>query len=357
MTGPAAVTGVAMARRTTPHRQRPVERPLALALQGGGAHGAFTWGVLDRLLEDPGLTFEAVSGASAGAMNAVVLAHGLAVGGRDGAREALQRFWGAVATTAAVDLPVPAPLQQAWALMSRCFTPAQLNPLRLDPLRAILDAQIDFERLRKVAPVRVFVAATEVASARLRLFENKELSVDALLASACVPTLHHPVVIGGRAYWDGGLAANPPLYALVQHARAADLVAVLLHPWRAAEAPAMADGISHRLAEIGFASTGLSQLHGIALAQRMAQAGPPGDDALSRRLRALRLHVIEDAALMRALNAHSRLDTRQAFLHGLRDRGRRQAGRWLASARGDRRGRPGASLQRFLPDEAWPLAA
>lgn len=346
-----------MARRTTPNPARPHGRPLALALQGGGAHGAFTWGVLDRLLQAPGIGFEAVSGASAGAMNAVVLAHGLAEGGREGAREALLRFWDAVASTSAVDLVVPPPMHQAWSLMSRCFTPAQLNPLRLDPLRAILEAQVDFERLRTTAPLRLFIAATEVASARLRLFQNAELSVDVLLASACVPTLHHPVVIDGRAYWDGGLAANPPLYPLVQHASAPDLVAVLLHPWRADVAPAQAEDIAHRLAEIGFASTGLSQLHGIALAQRMARAGPPGTDDLSQRLRALRLHVIEDAALMRALDARSRLDTRRSFLHGLRDRGRLQAERWLATTAEGRPDPAGTSVQRFLPEEMLPLAA
>jgi NTE family protein len=341
-------------RRTTTDGTRRV----ALVLRGGGAHGAFTRGVLDRLLEDPRLAIEAASGASAGAMNAVVMAHGLASGGRDGAREALQRFWDAVAARgAAADPMMPAPLRQAWLTWARGFTPAQLNPLRLDPLRDILVEQIDFERLRAAAPLRLFVAATEVAGMRLRTFENAELTVEALLASACVPKLHHPVVIDGKAYWDGGLAANPPLYALVQRCEAADVVAVLLHPWRGPLAPAHADGIEHRLAEIGFASTLLSQLHGIALAQQAVVAGPRGGSPLERRLRGLRLHLIEDEALMRRLDARSRMDTRRTFLHDLRDRGRLQADRWLATTPA-RRARPrDAALRRFLPEEALAFAA
>ncbi|MGH8829606.1 MAG: patatin-like phospholipase family protein, partial [Polaromonas sp.] len=194
-----------------------------LALQGGGAHGAFTWGVLDGLLEDGRMDFEGVSGTSAGAMNAAVLANGLMSGGRDGARAALEKFWTGVADSLPFEVAVPSmdgqnvSLLPALKLMlhwAHYFSPQQLNPLDLNPLRDILCAQVDFERLRTHSPVKLFIAATHANSGKVRLFRSPEISADSLLASACLPTMARPVEIDGEPYWDGGYSANPAVYPL-----------------------------------------------------------------------------------------------------------------------------------------------
>ena len=172
-----------------------------LALQGGGAHGAFTWGVLDALLEDGRVRFDGISGTSAGAMNAVVMAHGLLAGGRDGARAALQTFWNAVAASAPAELTTASadgtsvrltPMARLMLQWSHYFSPKQINPFDLNPVRGIVDAQIDFERLRAASPVRLFIAATHANSGKLRLFRETEVSTDALLASACLLTSTTP---------------------------------------------------------------------------------------------------------------------------------------------------------------------
>jgi len=344
------------------------KKVVTLALQGGGSHGAFTWGVLDRLLEDPQVEIEGISGASAGAMNAVVLAHGFATGGREGAREALATFWETVARTAPfAQMPASGPSDAVQAGLSpafdallflgRFFSPTQLNPFDLNPLRTIVASQVDFEQLRSASAIKLFIAATEVASGRLKLFRNADLSLDALLASACVPTLHRPIEIAGKAYWDGALAANPPVYSLVHKCNAHDVIAVLLHPWRGAGAPSGADEIGHRLMEIGFASTFLSQLHGLTLAKQEADSEPEARGRLERKLRKLTLHLIEDEALMRRLSTGSKLNTHPAFLRGLRDSGRAQASQWLERNSPKASGRSPRSLARYLPDHPTMFSA
>ncbi len=213
-----------------------------LALQGGGSHGAFTWGVLDQLLEDGRVDIAAVSGASAGAMNAVALAYGGLLGGREGARQALKDFWDAVAASAPPNfIPIdwsqtdglqvkPTPAFSAYLSMVRFFAPYQLNPFDLNPLRDILAAQIDFDRLRTECRLDLFIATTRVNTGTLRIFRTRELSLEVLLASACLPAVHKTVMIDGEGYWDGGLTANPPLYPLLHECDARDVIAVLLHP-------------------------------------------------------------------------------------------------------------------------------
>ncbi|MCR5885924.1 patatin-like phospholipase family protein [Rhizobacter sp. J219] len=204
-----------------PRFQKP---SLGLALQGGGAHGAFTWGVLDRLLEAGHFHITAISGTSAGAMNAIALADGWRRGGADGARDALGRFWTAIGTRVPFDLLTsgdaakPGLNAAARALMhwTRLLSPYQFNPLGTNPLREVLQEQIDFEGLRAASPIALHIAATHANTGRLRLFDERELSVDAALASACLPTLHHAVVIDGEPYWDGGYSANPALFPLVR---------------------------------------------------------------------------------------------------------------------------------------------
>ncbi|GIZ53544.1 patatin-like phospholipase family protein [Noviherbaspirillum aridicola] len=318
-------------------------KPVTLALQGGGSHGAFTWGVLDRLLEDGRVRIEGISGASAGAMNAAVLAHGYTVGGRDGARRALADFWEAVARSApfssvpesvlqharlapAADVP---PAYKPMLSLLRIFSPYQLNPFDINPLRAILLQQIDFERLRRECPLRLFIAATHVGTGTLRLFRTRHLTVEVLLASACLPLLHRAVEIGGEVYWDGGLTANPPLLPLVHRCSAHDIIAVLLHPRPRTRVPVTADDISQRLTEMNFSSTFFSELQALMLAQREARRGWFAFGRMERRLRNLHMHVVESRDLMTRLGGHSKLNAHPAFIRRLHAEGRERADAWL----------------------------
>jgi NTE family protein len=316
---------------------------ITLALQGGGSHGAFTWGVLDRLLEDDRIEIEGISGASAGAMNAVMLAYGLTIGGREGARESLREFWTRVASAAPysavpesllanVDLGTRSDLPTAYKAalpLVRYFSPYQLNPFDINPLRDILGKQIDFNRLRAESKVRLFIATTQVSTGTLKLFRNKQLTLDVLLASACLPLLHRAVEIDGEAYWDGGLTANPPLFPLIHKCSARDMMVVLLHPHPQEKVPKTADEIRHRLSEMGFSSTFFTELQGLVLAQREARRGWISLGLIERRLRHLHIHMIESQDLMSRLSRYSKLNAHPAFINSLYDEGRQRAEVWL----------------------------
>ena len=324
-------------------RSKP-ERLLQLALQGGGAHGAFTWGVLERLLKDPSISFEAISGSSAGAMNAVVMASGWQKGGRKGARQALEHFWGAVgeqmpesvARLMGLELPGLNALSGTSGgtmagLMKQFMqqlSPQQFNPLDHNPLRDILQEQVDFDALRKASPFRLYIAATQVRTGRLRLFREHELSVDHVLASACLPTLHHTVTIDGEAYWDGGFSANPALFPLIERGQSNDLLMVLLNPPLSAVETDSRSAIDQRLAALSFSTHLMRELDMIEMLQRRARkAWWPS--AFERRLRDLRLHWI-DVSEVDALRAHeTKLLACTPFLEELRDQGVACAGRWL----------------------------
>lgn len=331
-------------------------RRIDLALQGGGAHGAFTWGVLDRLLEDERLEFDAISGASAGAMNAVVLAHGLAQAGRRGAREALRRFWsrvshasgrGPVPGTAALPTFSPDALTllfgQGWLAVSpwhlmldwigRSFAPHQFNPLDINPLRDILATEVDFERLRAHRAVRVVVSATNVRTGQLREFDHHELTVDTVLASACLPLLFRAVEIDGEAYWDGGYLGNPSLLPLVAHSATHDLVLVQINPSLRESVPRQAHEIVDRLDEITFNGSLVKELRALALVRRLLREDgrmSPGVRApLFEQIAALRLHRIEAGETLSRLGGRSRLDAGWALLSRLHRLGRQAADAWL----------------------------
>lgn len=221
-----------------------------LALQGGGSHGAFTWGVLDRLLQEPWLRIEAISGTSAGAMNAAVLAGGWIAGGAEGARAALHAYWQRVSRAAAFSPLQRSPLDRLlgrWALdtspayvamdlMTRVLSPYDLNPLGINPLRSILDESIDFERIAR-SPIKLFVTATNVHTGRGRIFRNAEITADVLLASACLPTMFQAVEIDGEPYWDGGYAGNPTITPLIRESDATDTILVQINPRERADTP------------------------------------------------------------------------------------------------------------------------
>ncbi|MBS0242198.1 MAG: patatin-like phospholipase family protein, partial [Proteobacteria bacterium] len=215
-------------------RKKPLR--INLALQGGGAHGAFTWGVLDRLLDEPDLEFGWISGTSAGAVNAVAFADGLAEHGRAGARDRLRAVWEAVIEAGVPDLLRLNPFlygmsrSSAVGQVASMFSPYEFNPLGFDPMRKLLEGRIDFERLRKFEGIELLIAATDVATARPRLFRRAEMTVEAVLASACLPQVHHAVEIEGRAYWDGGFSSNPDLVTLASESPVGDTLLVLLNP-------------------------------------------------------------------------------------------------------------------------------
>ncbi|QHE83552.1 patatin-like phospholipase family protein [Hydrogenophaga sp. BPS33] len=312
-----------------------------LALQGGGAHGAFTWGVLDALLEDGRLHFEGVSGTSAGAMNAVLLAQGLMAGGRDGARASLQGFWRAVANSLPFELAMPtadgadvrlAPGVQWMLQWTQHFSPEQLNPFDFNPLRTILSNQVDFERLRAHSPVKLFVAATHVNTGKLRLFRAPELTPDAVLASACLPTLHRSVVIDGEPYWDGGYAANPAVFPLFHECRSSDIVLVMLAPLRHGTAPQTASEIKGRMMELAFNATFLREMRMFAhLRERARRSGWWRRGDLDRRLAATHFHVIEASAFVHGLSAESKVAANLRFFETLFAAGREQGQMWLST--------------------------
>ncbi|MCL4746665.1 MAG: patatin-like phospholipase family protein [Burkholderiaceae bacterium] len=327
-------------------RSRRVRR-IDLALQGGGAHGAFTWGVLERILEDDRIEIDAISGTSAGAMNAVVLADGLMAGGRVGAREALRRFWSRVSNASGRGPMVPDALGAFfgnWSLegsplhiyldwVGRSMSPQQFNPFDLNPLRDLLAAEIDFERVRACDKVRLFVSATNVRTGRLKEFRQAELSADAVMASACLPLMFRAVEIDGEAYWDGGYLGNPSLLPLIAESPAHDLVLVQINPSRRESIPTTPQGILDRLDEITFNSSLVKELRSLALLQQLLrQTGEPtggGRPDLFSQVAALRMHRIQAEAELAELSAASKLDTGWPFLSRLHRIGYRAAEVWL----------------------------
>lgn len=321
-----------------PARERP---RLALALQGGGAHGAFTWGVLDALLER-GVAVEAVSGASAGAFNAIFMAHGWLAGGPDGAREALATLWRRIGNKAAFSPLQPSLMDQltsGWNLdnnsrligldlFTRILSPYQFNPLDMNPLRDLLADHIDFERLQRSRRIRLFIAATDVESGHLKLFTNRAITAEAVLASATLPWMHHAVKIGDRHYWDGGFTANPPILPLLERGKARDILLVRLDSGLSDGPPVTARAIQARLNQIMFTAPLNRDLDHVADLQRMARAGLLGGP-LGRRLAEARLHVIEGGEDLQAFGQASKLNAHRGFFQELHGLGRARAEKWL----------------------------
>ena len=314
-----------------------------LALQGGGSHGAFTWGVLDRLLEEPQLRIAAISGTSAGAMNAAVLADGWVEGGAEGARAALDKYWQQVSRAAAFSLLQRSPLDRlmgrwtldtspayiAMDLISRVMSPYDLNPFGLNPLRGILAECIDFSRLAR-SPIKLFVTATSVRTGRGRIFRNPEITADVLLASACLPTMFRAVEIDGEAYWDGGYAGNPTITPLIRESDAHDTILVQINPRERPDTPRSAAEILNRLNEISFNSPLMKELRMIALLRQVADPGT-GEGA---RWAQMRTHRIATDVLAE-FGASSKLNAEWDFVSMLRDEGRRAASEFLDTHAGD----------------------
>lgn len=328
---------------TITHTRRRNDVPrkqIALALQGGGMHGAFTWGVLDRLLEDGRLAIEGVSATSAGAMNAAVLAYGLQKGGEDGARQALHDFWKAVAQSAERYNPlrwVPwlkgthsfgldhSPLYAFADMMLRVFSPYQFNPGNLNPLREVLENQVDFDALHKHCPIRLYLCATNVETGKIRLFTGADVSADAVLASACVPTLFQAVTIDGEYYWDGGYMGNPAIYPLIYNCATRDVVIVHINPLVRRGVPITAAEILNRISEISFNSSLMREMRAIAFVTDLIQQGTIQRGEMKEML----IHSIRADDALCALSVSSKYNADWGFLSELHDCGRREADAWL----------------------------
>ena len=315
-------------------------KKIKLALQGGGAHGAFTWGVLDRLLDDPRLEIEGVCGTSAGAMNAAVLVDGLGRGGRDGAKALLRIFWERLSRVAATS-----PVQPSWVdrmmgggglefsplwrfvdTLNKQFGPYQLNPMKLNPLQDMLEEIVNFERLRTETAPALFVCATNVLTGRLRVFERKEVSAAAVMASACLPLLFHAVEVEGQHYWDGGYCGNPPIFPLIYMGGSPDLLIVQLNPINIPDVPTDVRGIIDRMNVLSFNSSLMREMRTMKFVTDLIDDGHLPRDRYLRML----VHTVDAEDEIGKLAASSKLNADAAFLRSLHELGIRKADEFLA---------------------------
>ncbi|MGS4887323.1 patatin-like phospholipase family protein [Roseibium sp. MB-4] len=313
-------------------------KKINLALQGGGAHGAFTWGVLDWFLEDSRFELDGITGTSAGAMNAVVLASGMEAGGEEGARATLEAFWREVSTESRTSPIQRSPLDVLlghWSLdyspsylyfdvLSRFASPYEFNPLNFNPLRDIVERTVDFEKVHCCSGLKLFIAATNVFTGKIRVFSEKEVTLDAVMASACLPQLYQAVEIDGEPYWDGGFMGNPPLYPLFYETETSDVVLIQINPIERREVPRTAREIVNRLNEITFNSTLLRELRAIDFVTRLIEEGKLDRKEYTK----VHLHRIA-AEELKPLQASSKLNAEWDFLTHLRDVGRQTAKDWL----------------------------
>jgi NTE family protein len=321
----------------TSNHKAPPRKTVNLALQGGGAHGAFTWGVLDRLLEDGRLQFDGLSGTSAGAMNAVNLAEGMRKGGAQGARDQLAQFWRSTSMDGGLPeverqvvdgllnfwggSPVGAMFQQAAGMLS----PSEFNPLDINPLRDVLTAQVDFAKLRASDHLKLFIAATNVETGKVRVFRRPELTLDMVMASACLPTVFRAVEVEGAPYWDGGYMGNPVLFPFFTETESADIILIQINPIERKGAPDTTAEIMGRIDEITFNAPLLQEFRAIDFVARLIAAGRLD----GTHYKSIRLHVIEAQAELNKFGAASKMRSEYDFFLQLHDIGRRAAQNFL----------------------------
>jgi len=313
-----------------------------LALQGGGAHGAYSWGVLERILEEERLTIEGICGTSAGAMNGAVMVAGFAQGGREGAKAALEEFWTEVSRYApmafvhrtAVDKAMgnwntdTSPGVMAIEAMFSVVSPYQTNPLNFHPLRPILEKIVDFKALQTCRAMKLFVSATNVRTGRNHIFDHDKLTLDALIASACLPTMFQAVELDGDPYWDGGYTGNPALYPLVYGCASKDIAIIQINPIERSGTPKTSAEIMNRLNEVTFNASLLAELRAIAFVQRLIEEDNLKGHAVNR-LKRVHVHMIGSEEDMRSLGTSSKYNIDLEFLLFLRDLGRNATDRWL----------------------------
>ena len=350
---------------------------LNLALQGGGSHGAFTWGVLDVLLQDPRIDIEGISGTSAGAMNAVALAHGFATStgkstaqAREAARESLASFWNGIVTMGALGQAQRAPFDLMFGLaggensptgqwadaMTRAWagslSPYQSNPMDLNPLRDFVERQIDFERLAHFSGLKLFVVATNVSSGNAEVFSGKRLTAAAVMASACLPMMFQAVEIDGENYWDGGYAGNPAIHPLIYQCHSRDILLVQINPIKRDKLPTSAVDILDRLNEITFNAALVAEMRAIDFVKRLLAEGKL-DPA---HYKDVLLHRIDGGEVLEQLGAATKLSTDVSLIHALHDLGQSHARQWLSTHHGDLGVRSGVNIARdYLDDLRLPV--
>ncbi|MCU0432777.1 MAG: patatin-like phospholipase family protein [Bacteroidia bacterium] len=320
-----------------PNKRKAVKQ-VAIALQGGGAHGAFTWGVLDRLLEEPELVAEGICGTSAGAVNAVTLAYGLHTGGPDKAKELLEQLWRKVAQYGSF-LFKPSPWDKSmnfgdlynspgylfYNAISQSLSPYQLNPFNYNPLKDILNDLIDFRELQHYNTKKLFVCATNVKTNRAKVFHNHEITVEAVLASTCLPMLFQAVEIDGEHYWDGGYMGNPPLTPLIAETETHDVLLVKINSINIHKLPVNARDITERANEISFNSSLINEMHMVHYRNELLRRGM----TLPEQDREIFVHCISGYSALDHLSYSSKLNTSWEFLQHLKAEGRRIADEWL----------------------------
>ena len=330
----------AEAQPEQPEQKQPDgPKRICLALQGGGSHGSFTWGVLDRLLDDDRLEIEGVSGTSAGAMNAAAMSHGFLQAGNPGAQLMLEEFWRKVSQAAESSMMKPSifdrmmsqwnmdysPAYMMYDMMSRMIPPEQLNPQGLDPLRNILNEEFDFEAIRRASPIKIFVTATNLTSGKPRVFSVEELNAEVLLASACLPSLFPPVEIDGEFFWDGGYVGNPSIFPLIYECQSSDIILVQINPIARNHMPTTAREIIDRINEVSFNSTLMREMRSIATMTRLIDDGKL-DASLYKRVN---VHIIEAEEVMQTLSPSSKMNAEWDFIEFLKGVGREAADKWI----------------------------
>ena len=321
-------------------KSKPAKRKrINLALQGGGSHGAFTWGVLDEILADDRLEIAAISGTSAGAMNAVVLAQGHVDGGPEQARYKLEEFWHLVSKAAKSSPIQRAPLdilmgnwsmENSWGYramdsMTRTLSPYQFNPMNMNPLKELLESCVDFSRVQNCEDIKLYISATNVESGRVKVFDSHDLTADMVMASACLPQMFQAVIIDDVPYWDGGYMGNPVLFPFHHHTDSADIVVVQINPIERKGVPTTPMEIQNRMSEINFNSSLMKELRSIEFVARLLEEGKVDKDHYRQEY----IHIIENQEALRPLGASSKLNAEWKFLTMLRDIGRQSAAAWL----------------------------
>ncbi len=315
------------------------QKMINLALQGGGSHGAFTWGVLDRLLEDERIAFDGVTATSAGGVNAVLLADGLAAGGREGARQIMHTFWKKMSATTSASIIAPSFLDKfnptfglenspgyvMVDMISRFMSPYQLNPTDANPMRDLLDEVVNFDRVRQQRVVKLFLSATNVRTGKVAVFPNKEITADHVLASACLPFMMRAPMIDGEAYWDGGFMGNPAIFPVIYGCETADVLLVHLTPTERPELPTNSRAILNRMQEISFNSSLMREMRAVAFVTQMIDEGK-----LTGGKRMF-IHLIEAEDVIRELSGSSKMNAEWKFLMHLFEIGRERADKWIAA--------------------------
>ncbi|MBI1365120.1 MAG: patatin-like phospholipase family protein [Alphaproteobacteria bacterium] len=318
-------------------------KKINFALQGGGAHGAITWGVLDRLLEDDRIDIDSISGASAGAVNAVALAYGLHLGGAVPARAKLEEVWRTISEVGWIFNPVKrSPLDmilgrfnvensigyKIFDAFTRIYSPYQFNPLNFNPLKEVLNRCINFEELRKCDRYKLFLSATNVKTGKVHIFRTSDASVDVVCASTCLPFLYQAVKIDGKYYWDGGYMGNPPLFPFFYESESRDIVIVHVNPLNRSDVPSTAPEIFNRINEISFNSSLLRELRAIAFVHKLLDENWLKDEHRDR-LRNIHIHSVRSDEALLDLSIASKFNVEWAFLQELKERGRKIADSWI----------------------------